>query len=234
MPKIRIYFEKKIVKDHKILLDSKQTHYLKNVMRKRTGDSIIAFNSNYEWECKLDLKVEKSIIPINLLRKKIIFPDIWLCFALIKIKNMNYLVEKISEIGIKKIVPIFSEFSSRIQININRFKKISIEAVEQSDSLALPEISHPVSLKELLKNWDNDRIIFFCDEMGGNQILSAKKIIKEYKKFAIFIGPVGGWSLSDRNLFKGKKIYKLSLGRNILKADTAAIYSLSCMRALLE
>ena len=70
MPKIRIYFEKKIVKDHKILLDSKQIHYLKNVMRKRTGDSIIAFNSNYEWECKLDLNVEKSIIPVNLLRKK--------------------------------------------------------------------------------------------------------------------------------------------------------------------
>ena len=67
MPKIRIYFEKKIIKDHKILLDSKQMHYLKNVMRKRTGDSIIAFNSNCEWDCKLDLNAEKSIIPVNLL-----------------------------------------------------------------------------------------------------------------------------------------------------------------------
>ena len=234
MPKIRIYFEKKIVKDHKILLDSKQIHYLKNVMRKRTGDSINAFNSNYEWECKLDLNVEKSIIPVNLVRKKIILPDIWLCFALIKIKNMNNLVEKISEIGVKKIVPMFSEFSSRIQININRFKKISIEAVEQSDSLSLPEISHPVSLPELLEDWDNERIIFLCDEIGGNQILSAKKIIKEYKKFAIFIGPVGGWSFADRGHFKDKKTYKISLGKNILKADTAAIYSLSCVRALLE
>ena len=233
MPKTRIYFEKKIIKDHKILLDSKQMHYLKNVMRKRTGDSIIAFDSYCEWECKLDLKVEKSIIPINVLRKKTTLPDIWICFALIKIKNMNNLVEKISEIGVKKIVPIFSEFSSRIQINISRFKKISIEAVEQSDSLSLPAISHPLPLKELLKNWDNERIIFLCDEMGGNQILSAKKIIKEYKKFAIFIGPVGGWSLSDRKLFNDKKIYKLSLGSSILKADTAAIYSLSCIRALL-
>ena len=121
---------------------------------------------------------------------------------------MNNLVEKISEIGVKKIVPMFSEFSSRIQININRFKKISIEAVEQSDSLSLPEISHPVSLPELLEDWDNERIIFLCDELGGNQILSAKKIIKEYKKFAIFIGPVGGWSLADREHFKDKKLTK--------------------------
>ena len=129
---------------------------------------------------------------------------------------------------------MYSEFSSRIRININRLKKISIEAVEQSDSLYLPEISHPVFLNELLENWDKERVIFLCDEMGGKQILSAKKIIKEHKKFAIFVGPIGGWSLSDRNLFKDKKIHKLSLGRNILKADTAAIYSLSCMRALLE
>ena len=60
------------------------------------------------------------------------------------------------------------------------------------------------------------------------------KIIKEYKKFAIFIGPVGGWSFADRGHFKDKKTYKISLGKNILKADTAAIYSLSCVRALLE
>ena len=91
-----------------------------------------------------------------------------------------------------------------------------------------------MSLPELLEDWDNERIIFLCDETGGNQILSAKKIIKEYKKFAIFIGPVGGWSFADREHFKDKKIYKISLGKNILKADTAAIYSLSCVRAMLE
>ena len=233
MPKIRIYFEKKIVKDHKILLDSKQIHYIKNVMRKRTGDSIIAFNSNYEWECKLDLNVEKSIIPVNLVRKKIILPDIWLCFALIKIKNMNNLVEKISEIGVKKIVPMFSEFSSRIQININRFKKISIEAVEQSDSLFLPIICEVKSIKEILNNWEEDRLIIFCDEKDGIDISKINRREYRFKKIAIFIGPVGGWSEEDRKLINKKDNLRINFGSNILKADTAAIFSLSIFKGYL-
>ena len=77
-------------------------------------------------------------------------------------------------------------------------------------------------------------MIFFCDECGGNSILSSQKIIQKYRKFAIFIGPIGGWSSSDRKLFSNLKINKCSLGNNLLKADTAAIYSLSCLRALIE
>ena len=130
---------------------------------------------------------------------------------------MNNLVEKISEIGVKKIVPMFTRVFVQNKININRLKKISIEAVEQSDSLSLPEISDPVSLKNVLEEWDENRIIFLCDEKGGNQILSAKKIIKKFKKFAIFIGPIGGWSFADRKLFKNKKVFKISLGDNISK-----------------
>ena len=234
MSKIRIYLEKEIIKGQKILLDHNHIHYLKNVMRKKSEEKIFVFNQNSEWECKLNFYNEKTLTPINYVRKKNMLPDIWLYFGIVKIKNVNTLIEKTSEIGVKKIVPIFTEFSSKINLKINRLKKISIEAIEQSNSISLPEISEVQTLKNVLEEWDENRIIFFCDEKGGNRIFETQLMLKKFKKIAIFIGPIGGWSSSDRKLFKNKKVFKISLGDNILKADTAAIYSLSCVRALLK
>ena len=113
-------------------------------------------------------------------------------------------------------------------------RKISIEAIEQNNSISLPQISENQTLKDTLKNWDKDRLILFCDEKGGNTILNSKSHLNKYRKIAIFIGPVGGWSTLDKRLFGDKRVCKISLGENILKADTAAIYALSCVRALMK
>ena len=153
MPKIRIYLDKEIIKDHKILLDLKHIHYFKNVMRKKSGDQIFAFNSQSEWKCELKLGKENSMKPVKFLRQRNELPDIWMCFALIKTKKINYLIEKISEIGVKKIIPIVTEFSSKIDIKLARLKKISIEAIEQSNSISLPQIIETQSLEKLLYNW---------------------------------------------------------------------------------
>ena len=172
MPKIRIYLETEIIKGQKILLDHNQIHYLKNVMRKKNGEKIFVFNQNSEWECKLNFKSEQSLTAINYVRQKNKLPDIWLYFGIVKIKNINTLIEKTSEIGVKKIIPILTEFSSRINLKVNRLKKISIEAVEQSNSISLPEFCENQTLKNVLDEWDENRIIFFCDEKGGNPILN--------------------------------------------------------------
>ena len=102
-----------------------------------------------------------------------------------------------------------TEFSSKINLKINRLKKISIEAIEQSNSISLPEISEVQTLKNVLEEWDENRIIFFCDEKGGNRIFESQLKLKKFKKIAIFVGPIGGWSSSDRELFKNKKFSKL-------------------------
>jgi 16S rRNA (uracil1498-N3)-methyltransferase len=233
MPKIRIYFEKKIIKDEKFLLNIDQTHYLKNVMRKKNGEKVLAFDESSEWECRLLFEEKVSLNPIKKIRSGKMIPDIWICFSLVKKKNVNYLVEKISEIGVRKIIPIITEFSETNIVNTMRLRKISIEAVEQSNSIKLPEISEVYSISKILENWDEDRMIFFCDECGGKSILGSEEAFQRYKKYAIFIGPVGGWSFNDRELFKNLKSYNFSLGSNILKADTAAIYALSCLRSLI-
>ncbi len=234
MPKIRIYLEKEIIKDQKILLDKKQMHYLKNVMRRKNGDYILAFNEQSEWECSLNFESNASLMPEKFLRSQNYIPDIWLCFSLLKTKSINNLIEKTSEIGVKKIVPLITEFSERTNLKVSRLKKISIEATEQSNSLVLPEITEVQKITDLLKNWNNERLIIFCDESGGDSIIRAKSLVMSFKKIAIFIGPIGGWSSNDKKLFKNRKIFRTSLGENILKADTAAIYSLSCIKALIE
>jgi 16S rRNA (uracil1498-N3)-methyltransferase len=233
MPKIRLYLEKEIIKDQKIILSSVQSHYLKNVMRKKNNDKVIIFNKESEWECFLNFDKDVSVEPIKFIRLKKKIPDIWICFSLIKQKNISFLVEKVTEIGVRKIVPIETEFSEKLNLNIPRLKKIIIEAVEQSNSINLPEIVDTVKIDKLLGDWEDDRVIILCDEQGGSPIFDAKVRLKT-KKIGIFIGPVGGWSFNDKNLLKKKKIFRVSLGENILKADTAAIYSLACLRALIS
>ena len=85
-------------------------------------------------------------------------------FSLIKSKNLSYLIEKVSEIGVRRIVPVITSFSENFKLNYERLNKIIFEAVEQNDSLNIPELTKQVKLSDLMKNWDSERLILFCDE----------------------------------------------------------------------
>lgn len=234
MSKIRIYLENEIIKDEKILIENNQLHYLKNVMRRKDGDKIIMFNGDEEWEGIFQAEGNFYLNPVTLLRKKKLISDIWVCFSLVKNRNIDILVEKVTEIGITKIFPIITEFSDKKIVKVHRLKKISLEASEQCNSMNIPSIEEVMEINDLLRNWDQKRLICFCDEKGGKPILEIGPILKSYKKIAIFIGPIGGWSEADRKLFESLKMFRAKLGDNILKADTAAVYSLSCIKALLR
>ena len=134
MPKIRLFFKENFFQNKPLILDDVKFHYLKNVMRKKVNDKIFIFNENEEWSGRLQLENEKKVVPEYLIKKFEAIPDIWLCFALIKSKNINYLVEKVSEIGLKKIIPIETSYSEKYTPNYERLNKVCIEAVEQSES----------------------------------------------------------------------------------------------------
>ncbi len=233
MPQVRIYIQDVIKKNKYIYLEKKNIHYLKNVMRKKTGDNILVFNDNEEWLSKCFFEDEFILNPEKFLRSKEKVKDIWICFGLIKTRNVDFLVEKVSEIGVKKIFPMTTSFSNRIPLNYERLKKISIEAVEQSNSLSLPIISKTKNIEEILNDWEEDRLIIFCDEKQGIDISEVNKKEFKLKKIAIFVGPVGGWSEEDRKLVNKKKNLRINLGSNIMKADTAAIFSLSIFKGYL-
>ena len=232
MSKIRLFFKEKIVDSKSIALDSEKTHYLKRVMRKKNGDKITIFNGKEQWQVELNL-TEYTVKPEKKTGMLGFVPDIYLYFSLLKNKQTNYLIEKVCELGVKKIIPLKTEFSENFTPNLCRLKKVAIEAVEQSNGILVPEIEKLSSLKEVLKNWNTERKVFFCDEDRKGKKISKISLSKK-DKVAIFIGPVGGWSLRDKQLFQSIEVNKINLGKNILKADTAAIVSLSGLQGLID
>ena len=181
MPKIRLFFKENIIQNKPLILDDDKFHYLKNVMRKKENDKILIFNENEEWSGRLQLEEKKRVIPENLIKRSEAIPDIWLCFALIKSKNINYLIEKVTEIGLQKIIPIETSYSEKYTPNYQRLQKVCTEAVEQSESLYVPKIERKKKLCKLLENWDPERVIIFCDEeRRGKNILTIP--IREKKK----------------------------------------------------
>lgn len=236
MPKVRIYTDSKIIKNVEVNIDKSQYHYLINVMRKKNGDKIFIFNEDSgEWEAKLYSEKFVKVIPLNKIEKKECNLDIWICFSLIKPRNLNFLVEKVSELGVRKILPISTEHSFKAKINVTRLKRIALEAVEQSQGLIIPDVENVLSFDNVLSKWDSSRTIIFCDEDCDNSFLESRKIFLEKEKFAIFLGPVGGWSSNERKLISNQKnCLSVSLGNRLLKADTAAITALSSLRLLKE
>ena len=232
MSKIRLFFKEKIVNSKSIALDSEKTHYLKRVMRKKNGDKITIFNGKEQWEVELNL-TEYTVKPEKKTGILGFVPDIYLYFSLLKNKQTNYLIEKVCELGVKKIIPLKTEFSENFTPNLCRLKKVAIEAVEQSNGILVPEIEKLSSLKEVLKNWNKERKVFFCDEDRKGKKISKISLSKK-DKVAIFIGPVGGWSVRDKHFFESIKVNKINLGKNILKADTAAIVSLSGLQGIID
>ena len=173
MSNIRLFLREKIVESESIVLESEKIHYLKRVMRKKNGDKINIFNGKEQWEAKLNL-TESIIKPEKRTRVLGFVPDIHLYFSLLKSKQINYLIEKVCEIGVKKIIPIKTEFSENFYFNYSRFEKIIIESVEQSDGIFIPEIEKLTPLKNILENCFSDffpyyliiQLLFFRNQLN--------------------------------------------------------------------
>ena len=225
--KIRLYFSKELKANLLSNLSNEQSHYIKNVMRLKPGDTISLFNSmNGEWRAKIvnhnkentEFKVEK------LIKSKKLENDLWLAFTPIKKNPLDIMIQKTTELGVQKFIPILSERTIVKEINTERLKKIIIEASEQSNRISIPEIKNLESLKNFLNTFPNGGSLIFCDinceKSNLKNILSKKK----QGPVCILVGPEGDFSEKERQLIIEKKeIFSLSLANNILRAETAAI-----------
>ncbi len=238
MSKIRIFLNLELKKSAEIKLSKENSHYLKNVLRKKTGEKIFCFNNVFgEWLAEIIMIGRVVTIKILRLKRKphsVVKNDIWICFGLIKPRNINFLVEKTSELGISKLIPLDTFFSEKKNINMKRLSKISIEAVEQSSGISIPEITKVKKLAEALHNWDRDRGIIVCNEKKNCHNILKLFSGKNFKKIAIFVGPVAGWSSQDLECFENHDVFHVSLGQRLLKTDTAAVSALSCVKLFLE
>ncbi len=225
---IRLYHPDSIQENTISLLSKEHTHYVINVMRLKRGSNLNFFNKNGEWKSEI-IFLEKNRVEVKILEKikNANNPSkIQLAICLIKKNPMDTILQKATELGVSKIIPIVSERSEVKELNSERAKKIVIEATEQSNQLVPPEISKVIKLKDFLKTFDRTNKLLFADVNSKENLKSQD--LKDSKSFCILIGPEGDFSPSERETILGKREVKpFTLSRNILRSDTAVISAIS-------
>lgn len=233
--KIRLFVESDLSSLPTILLNEAQSHYLMNVMKCKPEEKILCFDNKNGEFCAKIADISKKQIQLKIIEKTKDFihvPDIWLLFAPLKKDNTDFIIQKATELGAKKIIPVITKNTITNHIKRERFIAQSIEAAEQSRRVDLPEISEAVSLSYVLQHWEEDRALFFMDEtMNGEPIFDA--FSKHSGKAAVLCGPEGGFSAEEiENLYNKNYVKGICLGPRILRAETAAVAALSCWQAV--
>ena len=221
MSNIRLFYSESLSINLEASLDKSQSHYLSKVMRINIGQSFSLFNQSGEWEAKIK-EINKGIVEflvIKKLRSANNERDIWLAFAPIKLNYLNLMIQKATELGVTKFIPILTERTIVRKLNDKRLNKIIIEASEQSNRLKVPKLNKILKLDDFLKLYQNTNIIF-----GDLNTNNSKINFKGPDPLCILIGPEGDFTLKEReNILKLKKLISLKINQNILRSETAAI-----------
>ncbi|WBY17807.1 16S rRNA (uracil(1498)-N(3))-methyltransferase [Erythrobacteraceae bacterium WH01K] len=221
------------VGDETISIEGNQAHYLTRVMRISPGDAVVLCDdATGEWACEVKETSKRSVLlePVRKLREREAVPDVWLCPALLKKDRFDLVLEKATELGVARIRPIVARRSVADKLNLGRARTVTTEAAEQCARTALPVLDNPVSLKDLLKAWPEDRALFFADELGGAD--AASSFSGTAGPAAILVGPEGGWDDAEREAIRAHPSARpISLGPRILRGETAAIAALSIWMA---
>ena len=228
MSNIRLYHPNSIVENTTSLLSKEHTHYVANVMRLKRGSNINFFNKEGEWLSEI-IFLEKNRVEVKFLNKikdSIKTANIELAICLVKKNPMETILQKATELGVSKIIPIISERTEIKELNHDRAKKIVIEATEQSNQLIPPEISKTIKLKDFINNLDNSTQLFFADVNSKNNL--KQDDVKNGKTKSILIGPEGDFSPAERELILANpNTTPFSVSKNILRSDTAVISAIS-------
>jgi 16S rRNA (uracil1498-N3)-methyltransferase len=218
----RLFVDQVLSDGLSLTLDGAQANYLGNVMRLKAGDPVRLFDDRTgEWLAEVSDSAKRSVTLrlTGKLRERENVPDLWLLFAPIKKGPIDWLVEKATELGAARLQPVITQRTIVDRLNLDRLRAYMIEASEQCDRTALPELAEPVKLAALLKSWDAGRALIFADETGGLPFTG----IAKPGPSAILIGPEGGFTPSERDAIRATPgAIGASLGPRILRAETAA------------
>jgi 16S rRNA (uracil1498-N3)-methyltransferase len=234
--KLRLFVEGDLSAGQAVALSEGQVHYLRHVMRAKSGEAVQMFNGrDGEWRATLALAAKRGgqAVPERQTRAQDTSPDIWLCFAPVKKSPADLIAQKATELGASMLQPVVTRRTIVGRVNVERMRAIAIEAAEQSERLDVPACAEPVALPKLLAAWPPDRRLLFCDEAGGPALLDAVKD-QPPGPWAILIGPEGGFDEAERALIRAlPRAIPVSLGPRILRADTAALAALALLLAAL-
>ena len=226
MSNIRLFFPKSLSINLTDKLDKSQSHYVSKVMRIKENEVFSLFNNSGEWEVKI-LTISKSIVEFNVtkqLRQKENPKELWLAFSPIKSNYFNFMIQKATELGITKFLPIIFDRTIVRKINKERLEKVIIEAAEQSNRIKVPNIEDSQNLNNFLDK--NDVDLIFTDLNSTNNKVDLKKLSN--KPTCIVVGPEGDFSESEREeILSYKSVQAIKINENILRSETAVISAIS-------
>ncbi len=233
MSNIRLFFSNTLSADMIGRLDKPQSHYLTKVMRVKENKVFSLFNGNGEWEARV-LEVSKGIVKFQIvkqLRKKESSKELWLAFSPIKSNYQNFMIQKATELGVTKFLPIIFDRTVVRKINNERLEKIIIEASEQSNRLNVPVIEKAQNLKNFLKL--NSIDLIFTDLNSNNKKIDKSKLTD--KPICIIIGPEGDFSETEREkILSFKDVQALKINENVLRSETAVISAISIINYVIN
>ena len=225
MTYIRLFYKNNLSDNLNSNLDRSQSHYISKVMRIKEGESFSLFNDSGEWEAKIN-EIKKGIVNFIIVKKlknSENNSEIWLAFTPIKLNYLNFMIQKATELGVTKFIPILSERTMVRDLNSERLNKVIIEASEQSNRIKLPKLEKLVKFKDFIKLYKDTDIVFGDLNSSNDQI----KINKD-SPVCILIGPEGDFSENERKeILDLKNVISLKINKNILRAETAAISIIS-------
>ena len=233
MSNIRLFFSDTLSANMIDKLDKDQSHYLSKVMRVKENEVFSLFNKEGEWEAKI-LGISKNIVEFKIikqLRQKEITKELWLAFSPIKSNYQNFMLQKATELGVTKFLPIIFDRTVVRKINKDRIVKIVIEASEQSNRINVPNIEDAQDLNSFLKK--NSMDLIFTD-LNSN-INKVDKLKFTDKPVCIIIGPEGDFSETEREkILSFKGVQPIKINENILRSETAVISAISIVNYVIN
>lgn len=221
----RLFVPGPLVAGVAVTVEGNQAHYLAKVMRAGEGDAVVLCDDlTGEWAARVVSvgKREVALEPAEKLRGREQVPDFWLCAALLKKDRFDLVLEKATELGVRRIRPVLTRRCVADKLNPERARAIVTEAAEQCARTALPELAGPVTLDSLLRDWPAERALFLADELGGQPATGA--FAAHSGPAALLVGPEGGFDDAEREAVRALPQAKaISLGPRILRGETAAL-----------
>lgn len=234
----RLFVEPELAEGQSRRIEGNAAHYLGSVMRVAVGDAVILLDdASGEWAARVEAVAKRhvEVTIVERLRVREAVPDLWLCVAPVKKPHFDLVIEKATELGVARIVPVLTRRGVVDKVNGERVRAIMAEAAEQCARTSLPELGEMVTLPKMLTGWPEGRALFFADEAlasGDDSAAALEAFAAHMGPAALLIGPEGGFDEAERALVRAHAAARaVALGPRILRAETAALAAVALWMA---
>ncbi len=245
----RFYLPPESVQHHTIQLSEREAHHAINVLRVRVGERVVVLDgAGKELLCEI-ASLDREQVTLRVASRQTLPPlpyELTLLQAITKGKTMDVIVQKATELGVHRIVPVLSERTvaqveaERASAKVEKWEQTAIEAIKQCGSAWLPKIEVPVTPKDYLNRNERFDLVLIASLQNDSQ--HPRKQIETFlaekqrlpKSVAVWIGPEGDFTPAEINAIRSSNALPITLGALVLRSETAAIYSLSVLNYELQ